>query len=114
MVELALELVRIAARIDHDSVRSSVGRPHDVAIRGDRSELVAFDGKAHDGRVYGVRRQALVRILLSCGAGTFTRSRSKAAAAHPSFSTPTRRPAQSSSRSSPVSHSATIRSRSMP
>src|SRR6185369_11961147 len=48
------ELRRLATRVDHDGVRGPIGRPDDVAIRGDRSELVAFDNKAHDGRVYGV------------------------------------------------------------
>ena len=50
-LELALEPVRLAARIDYNRFRSLLGRPNDVAIRPDRAELVAFDGEAHDGRV---------------------------------------------------------------
>src|SRR5207247_1907 len=87
-LELAAKLGRVAARIDHDSLRGLVRGADDVAIRRDRSEFVALDGEAHDSRVYGPRRrERLVRILRSCGAGSLTRSRRKAVAADPSCST---------------------------
>src|SRR5256886_17523953 len=71
-LELAAKLGRVAARIDHDSLRGLVGGADDIAIRRDRSEFVALDGEAHGSRVYGPRRrERRVRILPSCRAGTF-------------------------------------------
>ena len=49
--ELALELGRIAARVDHDRFACCRRGPDDVAIRPDRAKLVAIDGEAHGGRV---------------------------------------------------------------
>ena len=46
-----LDRLGVAARVDHDRFRRSLGSPDEIGVRPDRRELELFDGERHGCRV---------------------------------------------------------------